>query len=770
MIHYFCAARSRWLFFFSMNKAGNQHQDNKKTKLPEARGTGKSILFPLLLVLFPFFLLGTLELALRVVHYGDSYDLFVDFKAYGKEYKRCNPEYGKKYFYHFKYTSPPNDIFLKEKPANGFRIFVMGSSSVWGFPYGSGEMFTRILHQRLQDSYPDIQVEVINTAITAVNSFTLLDRIDEILEEKPDAVLIYAGHNEFYGALGVGSKEGLGQIRWVKRLHLFLLDFKSYQLLRNLLMGIPQSLGGKNPEKESPTATLMERIVANKTIEYKSKTYNRAHSHYYKNLDAILRKAHRKNVPVVISELISNAKDLRPFCSVNSTAYPAANVVFDEAAALEKKGEYEKARVLYDQARDLDCLRFRASGDINRIIRQLSQKYSICLVPMKAIFEAKSPNGIIGNNLVTEHVHPNIDGYFLMADAFYTALVDNVFPARPDPLNYKPSLYYRQNWGITEIDTLYADLILRQLKGGWPFKPDTIINTFIYEYKPLTIADSLAYQAVRFDDISLEMAHKKIAQYYIAHNEPEKACKEYQSILRINPYNIKEYITAGDLSLTVKNYDKALEQFRGSLRLMKESYALGRIGEIYILKGDFNKGISYLEEVRKADPELLQASSLELLKKAYLATFDTIKAEKIQAELNTLNGKEKTKNQVIIYSSTHIKEFINQAITQLKSGKTDDALLTLQKANEIQETSVANRLIGEILLSKNDKKALDYFKKVYYESNTDPVFLNTLCYAYIHYNHFDLAQKILIELKQLDPGNPNIPKYERMITQRKELH
>jgi hypothetical protein len=139
----------------------------------------------------------------------------------------------------------------------------------------------------------------------------------------------------------------------------------------------------------------MERIVSNKTIEYKSKTYNRAHSHYYKNLDAIIRKAHRKNVPVVISELISNTKDLRPFCSVNSASYPAADVVYDEAAGLEKKGEYEKARDLYDQARDLDCLRFRASGDINRIIRQLSQKYGLCLVPMKTIFETSSPTGII---------------------------------------------------------------------------------------------------------------------------------------------------------------------------------------------------------------------------------------------------------------------------------------------------------------------------------------------------------------------------------------
>jgi tetratricopeptide (TPR) repeat protein len=514
----------------------------------------------------------------------------------------------------------------------------------------------------------------------------------------------------------------------------------------------------------------MERIVANKIIEYKSKIYNRAHEHFYKNIEYIIKKSKRRNVPVIISELVSNTKDLKPFCSVATATYPSAGVVFNEAADIERKGKYKQARVLYDQARDLDCVRFRASGDINRVIRQLSQKYNICLVPMKTIFENNSPNGLIGNNLITEHVHPNIDGYFLMADGFYNALVENVFPARPDSAHYKPSIFYRQNWGITELDSIYADLILRQLKGGWPFTPDTVINSFIYDYKPLTIVDSLAYQAVRYDDISLETAHKKLAQHYIAHNEAEKACKEYQSILRINPYDIKEYIAAGDLSFKLQHYDKALEYFKASLKLMKENYALCRVGEIDLLKGEYKEGIQYLEEVRQTDPGLLQASSLELLQKAYDATFDTMKAARLQAELDAKNAPDKKKNQVLIYSSAQVNEYIGLAIRQLKSGEMDNALITLQKANKIQETAPANRLIGEILLSKNDKRSLEYFTKIYYESNTDPTFLNTLCYAYIHFHYFDLAQKILIELKQLDPGNPNIVKYERMIALKKEVN
>jgi hypothetical protein len=73
-----------------------------------------------------------------------------------------------------------------------------------------------------------------------------VDRIDEILEEKPDVVLIYA----ITGSMGPWEwdQEGLGKIRWVKRLHLFLLDYKTYQLL-GIFNGDPAKPGWKKSGK-----------------------------------------------------------------------------------------------------------------------------------------------------------------------------------------------------------------------------------------------------------------------------------------------------------------------------------------------------------------------------------------------------------------------------------------------------------------------------------------------------------------------------------------
>jgi hypothetical protein len=101
-----------------------------------------------------------------------------------------------------------------------------------GFPYEKNLMASRILHKRLQDAYPDKRVEIVNTAITAINSITLNDYMNEIVKFKPDAILIYAGHNEFYGAMGIGSNETMSQNHTIRNIHFKLMNFRLYQVLR----------------------------------------------------------------------------------------------------------------------------------------------------------------------------------------------------------------------------------------------------------------------------------------------------------------------------------------------------------------------------------------------------------------------------------------------------------------------------------------------------------------------------------------------------------
>ena len=141
--------------------------------------------FKLFALSFPLVLFVMLELVLRLFNYGGNLDLFITASGDYADYYSCNPHVGKRYFFMQETVpDPPNDLFLKQKPANGYRIFVVGGSTTAGYPYGNNLLFSRILQQRLKDVFPQRHIEVVNTAMTAINTYTIFDFLPEILERQ----------------------------------------------------------------------------------------------------------------------------------------------------------------------------------------------------------------------------------------------------------------------------------------------------------------------------------------------------------------------------------------------------------------------------------------------------------------------------------------------------------------------------------------------------------------------------------------------------------
>ncbi|HVO72874.1 MAG TPA: hypothetical protein VMT35_02525, partial [Ignavibacteriaceae bacterium] len=215
------------------NGTKNQNRESVSGLNPDK---GKKLFFYFTLLALPLVLIIILELALRLFSFGDDLRLFIP--SSDPNYLKCNPIVGKRYFSQLDFTTPIFDPFLRDKPPNGFRIFILGESTVQGFPYDANIAFSRILQRRLQDVFPERSIEVINLGMTAITSYTLLDFTDEILEQKPDLILIYAGHNEYYGAMGVASMENGSIPGWLKKLHLRLVHLKIYQLLQGLIRDI----------------------------------------------------------------------------------------------------------------------------------------------------------------------------------------------------------------------------------------------------------------------------------------------------------------------------------------------------------------------------------------------------------------------------------------------------------------------------------------------------------------------------------------------------
>ena len=247
-----------------------------------------------IIILIPFILLGAAEWGLRKFHYGATFPLFVSIPDESSPYYGINLEVAKRYFTKLSdFPTPRKDLFLKQKPGNGYRIFILGESSAAGFPYGNNITFPRILNRRLTDAFPDRFIEVVNTSLTAINTYTQLDFMDDILEQKPDAILIYTGHNEYYGALGVCSMESAGKYRWIVKTSLLLQKTRLYQLLRNTIAYFKIKFFGNasNESSDDPSSTLMERIVKNKIIPLESDDYNTGINQFKENLSEIVKKA-----------------------------------------------------------------------------------------------------------------------------------------------------------------------------------------------------------------------------------------------------------------------------------------------------------------------------------------------------------------------------------------------------------------------------------------------------------------------------------------------
>jgi hypothetical protein len=115
--------------------------------------------------------------------------------------------------------------------------------------------------------FPDRNFEVINLSLTAVNSYTVLGFAEELVKYQPDAVLIYSGHNEYYGTLGVASTNSVGSDPRVIKLLLALRQLRIVQLISNLFQKTRPSLTA-NPDHHGQP--LMQTMVADQQIAFGS--------------------------------------------------------------------------------------------------------------------------------------------------------------------------------------------------------------------------------------------------------------------------------------------------------------------------------------------------------------------------------------------------------------------------------------------------------------------------------------------------------------------
>jgi len=601
---------------------------NKTEARPSSLTFDRRTTLWVILLLTPFLVLGLVEIILRVANYGGNLDLAATRAVSGREYYVINRRIGLRYFWGSGITvpEPSEDVFEKIKGKNTKRIFCLGESTMAGFPYEFNATAPSLLRTHLQALLPQHNIEVVNLGLSAISSHVIKDLLNEVLQHEPDLLILYSGHNEFYGAYGAGSALRVPGGRWLTGLTIWLTHFRTFLLLRDAVAWVSTS-----PDSGIPPS-MMEQLAHEQSIPMRSMTYVEARETYRVNLLDMIHVAKDHDVPLLVSGLVSNLRDQPPFVSLVDTSIGpakqrefAASVAAAEslmnvgkakdatrllakAIAIDSNnaaahyrlgrsyletGSLGEARHAFIRAKDLDALRFRASEDFVAELRNLCKTLKVPVADVDSAFAAASPNSVIGHELIIEHLHPNVDGYALMARCWtetiarHHLLVDSTEWHWEADKNDKELLDLS---GVTSFDRAVGRLRIAFLTSRWPFRQNQSQN----EIKPTDPIEAIALRYIR-KEIGWQEARYELAAHFVKKGNYESARKEAFAVARVIPYSYEPRLRIADYYLMEGRKEEAGKAYIECMVVEDNPYARSKLALILLEGRDFKNAAGHLE-------------------------------------------------------------------------------------------------------------------------------------------------------------------------------
>jgi tetratricopeptide (TPR) repeat protein len=513
---------------------------------PSPRETGplspwKKRLFTAITVIVPVVLFLLVESGLRIYDYGGEYRLIRREDVAGREMYRVNRRVARRYFTGSSVVvpEPADDAFAITKPPRTKRVFFLGESTMAGFPYDFHATAPSFLGDRLRALFPRDTIEIVNLGISAVGSYVVADLIGELTAYEPDLLVIYLGHNEFYGVYGVGSSVSAGGRPWMNRLALRLLHLKTFLLLRD---GYLRARENFRPAGPGGDVNLMGQMVGNQSIPFGSETYRVGLDAYRANLNSIIETAAAARVPLLFSTLVSNIRDQPPF---RDAGPESASVHYRRGRELADGGRFDSARMEMTLAKDLDGLRFRATEEFQQALLSTCAVHGVPVARVDSVFRANSVGGLVGNNLILEHLHPNIGGYFLMAKTWADAIVQAGLLGPRQALegeSFPSDAELRARSTVSAFDSLAGAIKISILTRRWPFVGHDDRTPFV----PRNPVEEAAFAYVQ-KKLSWSDARYRLTEYYASVGRFEDARRECRAIARVLSRSYQPLLRIADL-------------------------------------------------------------------------------------------------------------------------------------------------------------------------------------------------------------------------------
>ena len=329
--------------------------------------------------------------------------------------------------------------FPAEKPPEVRRVFVLGGSTVQGRPWSTESAFSTWLRLRLRAADPGHEYEVINCGGVSYASYRIDKILDEVLTHRPDAVVIYTGHNEFL------EDRTYAEVR-----DMTILDRVASSVADNVrLVGWASHWihGDRKPSatpmKEEVDAAL-DHTESLRDYERDPQWRDAVERHFDATFRQMLTKCKHADVATIVCEPACDLVDTPPFKSI-----PSVDPTIDTPVKLRRflrrsrhsaDAHYRLGRLHYEHgesasakqhlasARDEDVCPLRATTPIIRSIRSACRERNTALVPTIDLLDNHDssgnmiPDGIPDPGWFVDHVHPSIAGHQRIAEAIAAEL------------------------------------------------------------------------------------------------------------------------------------------------------------------------------------------------------------------------------------------------------------------------------------------------------------------------------------------------------------
>jgi lysophospholipase L1-like esterase len=332
-------------------------------------------------------------------------------------------------------------------------IVVLGESSAAGVPYEPWLSVGEIVGWQLRRVLPNRTVRVDVLAEAGLHIEQMHQKLAR-LRRRPDAVILYAGHNELYSGLGWDHEarhyrddDPAHVSHWLAaRLVRFLpvcrlLD----EAIERMRLALPPPDFGRRLV-DAPVHTPIDRA--------------RRLADFGRRIEAIAAYCDRIGAMAILVIPPGNDAGFEPNRSIlPATTSKAARAAFarevmaarslearDPARArsryeallarqpgfaechfrlarlLEAGGEFGASYDHYVQARDLDGHPMRCPSDFQDAYRAVARRHDALLIDGQGVLRTRHPHGLLDDHLFNDAMHPSLEGHVALAEAILAGL------------------------------------------------------------------------------------------------------------------------------------------------------------------------------------------------------------------------------------------------------------------------------------------------------------------------------------------------------------